>query len=91
MLGRVLSGPALFLMERGAEDGFSGSKEAGLIRGGFSPEKEKAPFQKRWKGAVTGSRGRSRISTRPSGNGGAVSCPPHMPRLPPEFYGPRSG
>lgn len=44
MLGRVLSGPALFLMERGAEDGFSGSKEAGLIRGGFSPEKEKAPF-----------------------------------------------
>ena len=43
MLGRVLSGPALFLMERGAEDGFSGSKEAGLIRGGFSPEKEKAP------------------------------------------------
>ena len=28
MLGRVLSGPALFLMERGAEDGFSGSKEA---------------------------------------------------------------
>ena len=57
MLGRVLSGPALFLMERGAEDGFSGSKEAGLIRGGFSPEKEKAPFQKRRKGAVTGSRG----------------------------------
>jgi len=50
LLGRVLSGPALFLMERGAEDGFSGSKEAGLIRGGFSPEKEKAPFQKRWKG-----------------------------------------
>lgn len=31
------------------------------------------------------------ISTRPAGNGGAVSCPPHMPRLPPEFYGPRSG
>ena len=29
LLGRVLPGPALFLMERGAEDGFSGSKEAG--------------------------------------------------------------
>ena len=29
MLGRVLSASALFLMERGAEDGFSGSKEAG--------------------------------------------------------------
>lgn len=35
MLGRVLSGPALFLMERGggAEDGFSGSKEAGVRTG----------------------------------------------------------
>lgn len=28
---------------------------AGLMREGFSPEKEKAPFQERWKGAVTGS------------------------------------
>lgn len=33
MLGRVLPGPALFLMERGAEDGFSGSKEAGVRTG----------------------------------------------------------
>lgn len=44
MLGRVLSGPALFLMERGAEDGFSGSKEAGLIRGGFFSGKRKSAF-----------------------------------------------
>ena len=82
MLGRVLSGPALFLMERGGgrwllrverictcglgrwpvPTGIDGKtagtvmREAGLMmRGGFSPEKEKAPFQKRWKGAVTGS------------------------------------
>ncbi len=33
MLGRVLSGQSLFLMERGAEDGFSGSKEAGVRTG----------------------------------------------------------
>lgn len=34
MLGRVLPGSALFLMERGgAEDGFSGSKEAGVRTG----------------------------------------------------------